>query len=140
MKSSLEREELAGSRGDTTTKGILESERVCGLHFVSGFAAPVWDKYNVDWVPTLNLGKKEFGKTSDYNQTAERAERAKERRKRSLKPSRKECSSNKLVYPSMKLILHQTQILLWILLVLKPPRSLVFLLLRKTRTKRERRH
>ena len=50
------------SRGDTNTRNILDSERVCGLHFVSGKAAPVWDRHNIDWVPTLNLGKKEYKK------------------------------------------------------------------------------
>jgi len=74
------------SRGDTTTKNILETERVCGRHFVSGNAAPVWDRHNVDWVPTLNLGRKDYieeGTKEKLQKTAEeRAERAKERTKR----------------------------------------------------------
>lgn len=76
----------AVSRGDTETKNVLESERVCGHHFVSGRPSAAWDKHNVDWVPTLNLGKKEFktNEDKDKKQKAvnERAERAKERRKR----------------------------------------------------------
>ena len=45
------------SRGDTAENGILESGRVCDRHFVSGKAAATWDKHNIDWVPTLHLGK-----------------------------------------------------------------------------------
>ena len=37
------------SRGDTAYKDILQSERVCGRHFVSGRPAQHWDKHNVDW-------------------------------------------------------------------------------------------
>ena len=50
----------AASRGDTEEKDILERERVCDRHFVSGKAAAVWDKHNIDWVPTLNLGKRDY--------------------------------------------------------------------------------
>ena len=50
----------AVSRGDTVKKNILESERYCDHHFVSGKPAATWDKYNIDWVPTLNLGKMKF--------------------------------------------------------------------------------
>ena len=46
----------AVSRGDTEVKNFLESERVCARHFVSGRPSACWDKHNVDWVPTLNLG------------------------------------------------------------------------------------
>ena len=34
----------AVSRGDTETKNVLESERACGHHFVSGRPSPAWDK------------------------------------------------------------------------------------------------
>jgi hypothetical protein len=34
----------------------MENDRVCGEHFHSGKAAPLWDKFNVDWVPSLNMG------------------------------------------------------------------------------------
>ena len=50
------------SRDDTKSKDILKSERVCGRHFVSGKPALLWDRYNVDWKPTLNLGKKDYSK------------------------------------------------------------------------------
>ena len=41
---------------DDLTDDILENDRVCGRHFVSGKAAKSWDRFNVDWVPTLCLG------------------------------------------------------------------------------------
>ena len=76
------------SRGDTAKKNILESERVCDRHFVSGKPAATWHKHKIDWVPTLNLGKMEFkgDEQKDQKQKAseERAERAKERRKRTI--------------------------------------------------------
>ena len=52
---------------------------MCGKHFISGKAAKSWDKFNVDWVPTLNLGhNKETGHT-DRDQAAKRSERVRER-------------------------------------------------------------
>ena len=74
------------SREDTKTKRVLDSERVCGRHFVSGKAAKDWDVHNIDWVPTLNLGKKQYKKPkeSDAEAAKSRSERAKERRKREL--------------------------------------------------------
>ena len=77
----------AVSRGDAETKDILESERVCSRHFVSGKPAATWDKYNIDWAPTLNLGKKEYkeNERKEQQKAAEgRAERAKECRKRAI--------------------------------------------------------
>ena len=77
----------AVSRGDAETKNILESERVCSRHFVSGKPAATWDKYNIDWAPTLNLGEKEYkeNERKEQQKAAEgRAERAKERRKRAI--------------------------------------------------------
>ena len=35
------------SRGDTVKKDILESERVCDRHLVSGKAAATWDRHNI---------------------------------------------------------------------------------------------
>lgn len=76
------------SRGDTEVKNILESERVCICHFVSGKAASPWDKHNINWIPTLNLRKKEYRESEQKEQqqmaTKERADRAKERRKRTF--------------------------------------------------------
>ena len=36
---------------------ILQEDRVCSRHFVSAEAAKYWDRFNVDWVPTLHPGK-----------------------------------------------------------------------------------
>lgn len=36
---------------DDLTDDILENDRVCGRHFVSGKAAKGWNRFNVDWVP-----------------------------------------------------------------------------------------
>ena len=52
-KKSLE----FGNCGDTEEKNILESERVCDLHFVLGKPTATWDKHDVNWVLTLNLCK-----------------------------------------------------------------------------------
>ena len=72
------------SRGDMEAKGILKSERVCGKHFVSGKPAPDWDKHNVDWVPTLKLGKKNYRPEIDYEAKAARVDRAKKREQLAL--------------------------------------------------------
>ena len=78
----------AVSRGDTAEKDILESKHVCDRHFVSGKAAATWDKHNIDWIPTLHLGKTEYKrneqKEKEQKASEERAERAKERRKRTI--------------------------------------------------------
>ena len=50
-KLTLERRERwisSVSQGDTKTKDVLKSERVCGKHFVSGRPAMPWDRYNED--------------------------------------------------------------------------------------------
>jgi len=35
------------SRGNTEYKNLLQSEQVCGRHFVTGSPAKHWDKHNV---------------------------------------------------------------------------------------------
>ena len=60
-------------------KDILKSKRVCGRHFVSGKPALLWERYNIDWKPTLNLGKKDYSKEPDLQAAAARANRAKDR-------------------------------------------------------------
>ena len=76
----------AVSSGDTAEKDILENERVCDRHFVSGKAAATWDKHNIDWILTLHLGKTEYKgneqKEKEQKASEERAERAKEQRER----------------------------------------------------------
>ena len=41
---------------DDLTELKLQNERVCSRHFISGKPAQSWDKFNIDWMPTLNLG------------------------------------------------------------------------------------
>ena len=65
---------------DDLTEEILENDRVCEKHFVSGRAAKSWDKYNIDWVPTLFLGHKKATDRADHKEAAaKRNERARER-------------------------------------------------------------
>lgn len=78
-KLTLERKEWwisAVSRADTKTKDVLKSERVCGKHFVSGRPAMPSDRYNEDWVPSKNLGKKEYRK-KDGEAAKKKADRVK---------------------------------------------------------------
>ena len=53
------------SRDDLTEK-ILSNDRVCDQHFHSGAAAASWDRHNIDWVPTLNLGHGKSAKRSEH--------------------------------------------------------------------------
>ena len=84
----------AVSRGDTDYKNVLESERVCGKHFVFGEPSPVWDQFHVDWVPTLNLGKKKYVE-KDFKQLAEKAERAKKRRQQAIEQAKLEAAEKR---------------------------------------------
>ena len=69
------------SRADLTDE-ILYNNRVCGRHFVSGQAAKAWDRYNIDWVPTLNLGHdKKIDKTK-LKQASQRGQRASEKERK----------------------------------------------------------
>lgn len=71
------------SRSDLTEAQIEQGDyRVCGKHFHSGEAAKPTDKFNIDWVPTLNLGHNKG--TGDHNAeyleaACQRTERTKER-------------------------------------------------------------
>ena len=59
---------------------MFNSERVCGKHFDSGKPPPpYWQKHDVDWVPTLQLAKKNYRAKLDHNANTEGAERAKKR-------------------------------------------------------------
>ena len=82
--SAISREKL--------TEKILCNDRVCSKHFVSGRSSPLWDKHNVDWVPTLNLGHLKRRQV-DHEATSARADRVKERRKRSLEMQALEAAS-----------------------------------------------
>ena len=76
---------LAAISRDDLTESILENDRVCGIHFHSGKSAKPWDKFNRDWVPSLNLGHEKIKDTHEQKAKAEeRAKRVVERRKREL--------------------------------------------------------
>ena len=63
----------------------MENDRVCSCHFVSGKPASNWDKFNVDWVPILNLGhNKNDMKPKNQITAGERAQRAVIRRNKRL--------------------------------------------------------
>lgn len=61
---------------------------------MSGQSAKPWDKYNVDWVPTLNLGKTKY-QQENHDIKEARAKRAKERRKRSLERQEREAAKKR---------------------------------------------
>ena len=56
--------------------------RVCGRHFVSGQAAKAWGRYNVDWVPTLNLEHDKKIVKTNLEQASQRGQRAEGKRER----------------------------------------------------------
>ena len=98
---------------DDLTDTILENDRVCEKHFVSGRAAKPWDKFNVDWVPTLNLGHNKKTSLKDREKAAKRCERARERelvkkpafakRKKDLE-SEREAKRSKLTEPGQQIL------------------------------------
>ena len=75
---------IAAISRDDLTEQILKNDRVCSCHFVSSRPAKPWDKYNVDWVPTLNLGHTKRKADDTGKAVQERAERAKVRRMKKL--------------------------------------------------------
>ena len=84
------------SRQDLTDK-ILQNDRVCGEHFHSGKAAPLWDKFNVDWVPWLNLGhQKPKVDEASLRRRQVKAKRVTERRKRTLERGAEKIVAEKL--------------------------------------------
>lgn len=84
--SELRRERwISAISRDDLTESHKKHGRVCGKHFVSGKAAKRWDKFNVDWVPSLCLGheKKLSGKKLEekLQSSAKRDERRRLREK-----------------------------------------------------------
>ena len=75
---------IAAISRDDLTEQILKNNRVCSRHFVSSRPAKPWDKYKVDWVPTLNLGHTKRKAEDTGKAVQERAERAKVRRTKKL--------------------------------------------------------
>ena len=91
------------SRADVTEK-ILENDRVCGRHFVTGKAAASWDKYNVDWVPTLELGHNKNLEQKNLEQASERDRRANEKeRKRKVQLERERVLAEETAAKKLKL-------------------------------------
>ena len=91
------------SRADLTDE-ILNNDRVCGRHFVSGQAAKSWDKYNVDWVPTLNLGHEKKQDKTNLEQAAQRGQRASEKeRKRKEQQEREQALAEEIAAKKLKL-------------------------------------
>ena len=58
---------------------MFNRERVFGKHFVSEKPAPYWHKHDIDWVPTLQLAKKNYRAKLGHDANAERDERTKKR-------------------------------------------------------------
>ena len=88
---------LAAISRDDLTEKILENYRVCSIHFHSGKAANLWDRYNPDWTPSLHLG---HGKVKNTAVTKEeqqlRAQRISDRRKRERERIEEEAVPRKL--------------------------------------------
>ncbi|XP_022807135.1 uncharacterized protein LOC111344188 [Stylophora pistillata] len=83
LSTERRRRWLSAIRRQDLTDRIIENDRVCGDHFHSGKAAPLWDKFNVDWVPSLNMGhQKSVIDEASLQRSLEKAKRVAERRKR----------------------------------------------------------
>ena len=92
------------SRGDTKAKDVLKSERVCGKHFVSGKPSPYWDKHNEDWVPTLELGKKSYGREPIKTMKREQRGKKERRKERNTPSSNKNAKRQRSVRNSSKAV------------------------------------
>ena len=91
------------SRADLTEQN-LANDRVCARHFVSGKAAKSWDRYNVDWVPTLNLGHKKSVEGKNLEQASQRGKRANEiERKRKEQHERERVLAEEIKAKKLKL-------------------------------------
>lgn len=82
------------SRADLTEK-IQENDRVCGIHFHSGKAAHLWDRFNPDWVPTLHDKLKESNEKKEKQH--QRTQRITDRRKREREREEQEAMKRKAV-------------------------------------------
>ena len=83
-------EELTEERGrrwisaisrENLNDSILAKDWVCSKHFASGEPAKDWDRFNVDWFPTLCRGHSKQ-QVKDPEVADVRSRRAAERRKR----------------------------------------------------------
>ena len=86
LSSERRRKWIAAINRQDLTEKTLENDRVCSLHFINGEAAASWDQFNVDWVPTKQLGYSKSGPEEAQKVSQEtvnaRAARARARRKR----------------------------------------------------------
>ena len=80
LTSTRRRRWITAISRDDLTEVILENDRVCSKHFVSGEPAKEWDRFNVAWIPTQNLGHTKL--QVDHEKVAECANRATLRSKR----------------------------------------------------------
>ncbi len=69
---------LAAIARDSLKKTILEKDKICSKHFVSGKPAFLCDGTNPDWLPSLLLGHRKNAEPGREN--SERWERRKARR------------------------------------------------------------
>ena len=69
------------SRSDLSESVLEDTGRVCRKHFVSGRAAKSWDKFNPDWVPSLNLGHKKTLSGEELEGDLEAAAKREERQR-----------------------------------------------------------
>ena len=89
---------------DNLSEQILANDRVCGRHFVSGKAAKSWDRFNTDWVPTLNLGHEKRVKRKNLEQASQRGQRANEKeRKRKEQLDRERALAEEIAAKKLKL-------------------------------------
>ena len=80
------------------------NDRVCGRHFVSGKAAKSWDRFNTDWVPTLNLGHEKRVERKNLEQASQRGQRANEKeRKRKEQLDRERVLAEEIAAKKLKL-------------------------------------
>ena len=77
LLAAISREGLKDSR-------VLENDRICSRHFISGKPAYLYDEANPDWLPTLHLGYAKK-KANLSKKSAERLERKNEGEERSCK-------------------------------------------------------
>ena len=99
LSSERRRKWIAAINRQDLTEKKLENDRVCSLHFINGEAAASWDRFNVDWVPTRQLGYSKSGPEEAQKVSQETvnawAARARARRKRLNDQQEREASEKR---------------------------------------------
>ena len=72
-------------------------------HFVSRKPSPCWHKHDVDWVSTLQLGKKKL----DHDANAKKVERAKKREQLAIEQQEREAAELESSLPVVQIDLSQ---------------------------------